>query len=248
MTQPATNAPAFGPGFFGKLPCYGDFLARGLPTSFITPWEDWLQRVWQLGWDRFGDVWPSLVSTGPVWRFALEADVCGAHPVAGLLMPSSDRLGRVFPLCLATALPGRTDPAALPITASDWYNRAEALLRQARDPALNLSAFTNRVYELGSPERRGPRSALTCNGPGWHVPLDPVHPPALSYPSLVHELAATLPQRYSLWWTLGTGRVTPSLTVCDGLPHPWAITAFFDGAWDYWGWSDAEAIYPEEAE
>jgi type VI secretion system protein ImpM len=238
---------AFGPGFFGKLPSYGDFVARALPASFLQPWEDWLQRVWQQGWDRFGDVWPPLVSDGPVWRFALEADVCGAEPVAGLLMPSVDRLGRVFPFCLVTAVPLRTDPAALPVTASSWYGRAEALLRQALpDPNLDLDAFARRVLDLGPLERGGPGPPLACNGPGWHVALDPTQPPALSYPALVHELAATLPQRYSLWWTLGAGRVAPSLTVCDGLPDPRAVTAFFDGAWDYWGWSDADAVCPED--
>ncbi len=248
MNQHAPTTPAFGPGFFGKLPSYGDYVARALPASFLTPWEEWLQGVWQSGWDRFGHVWPSLVGEGPVWRFALEAEVCGPHPVAGLLMPSTDRLGRVYPFCLVTAVPSRTDPAALPVSASTWYGQAESLLRRALTPNLDLDDFAAQVSDLGPPERRGPAPTLACSGPGWHVALDPNQPPALSYPALVHELAATLPQRYSLWWTLGTGRVAPSLTVCDGLPHQQAVTAFFDGAWDYWGWSNADAVYPEDVD
>jgi type VI secretion system protein ImpM len=239
---------AFGPGFFGKLPSYGDYLARALPASFLTPWEEWLQDVWQSGWDRFGNVWPPLVAEGPVWRFALEADVCGPDPVAGLLMPSADRLGRVFPLCLVTALSVRTDPAILPVIAGPWYNRAEALLRQSLTSDLELDAFARQVSELGVLERPTPTPTLACPGPGWHVTLDPNQPPALSYPALVHELAATLPQHYSLWWTRGAARVAPSLTVCDGLPDSQAVTAFFDGAWAYWGWSDADAVYPEDQE
>jgi type VI secretion system protein ImpM len=246
--NPRASTTAFGPGFFGKLPSYGDFLARALPASFLEPWETWLHEVWQSGWDRFGEVWAPLVAEGPVWRFALKAGVCGPDPVAGLLAPGADRLGRVFPLCLVTAVPAGTDPATLPVTASAWYGRAEALLRQALDPNLHLETFTTRVQGLGPPEREGPAPPLACTGPGWHVSLDPTQPPALSYPALVHELAATLPQRYSLWWTLGTGRVAPSLTVCDGLPDSRAVTAFFDGAWDYWGWSNADAVYPEDSD
>ncbi len=237
---------AFGPGFFGKLPSHGDFVARGLPASFLDPWEDWVHTIWQLGWERLGDVWPSLVTEGPVWRFALEADLCGPDPVAGLMMASCDRLGRVFPLCLAAAVPGRTDPATLPVTASSWYGRAEALLREALAPDLDRTVFEERVLRLGAPGRGTIGPALTRGSPGWHVALDPNQPPALSYPALVHDLAATLPDRYSLWWTLGAARVAPSLTVCDGLPNAGAVTAFFDGAWEYWGWDDADAMYPED--
>lgn len=240
------GAAAFGPGFFGKLPARGDFVARALPPAFLTPWEAWLHEVWKVAWERFGTVWPPLVSAGPVWRFALEAEVCGADPVAGLLAPSHDRTGRVFPLCLVAAVPPRTDPAALPVVASGWYGRAEALLRRALDPALDIEDFERRLAELGPPGRGAATPAPPGGSPGWHVALDPLQAPALSYPALVHELSTTLPHRYGLWWTLGAQRVGPSLVVSDGLPDANAITAFFDGAWDYWGWADADAVYPEE--
>ncbi|MEI6987130.1 MAG: type VI secretion system-associated protein TagF [Rhodospirillaceae bacterium] len=241
----AAERAAFGPGFFGKLPARGDFISRSLPQSFLMPWEDWLHRIWQIGWTRFGDVWPPLVSEGPVWRFVIEEEVCGPHAVAGLLAPSCDKLGRVFPLCLVSAVPGRSDPAALPVTASGWFCQAEALLRLARDPNLDIDAFDLRLSELGAPQRTV-LPTLRPNSPGWHVALDPAQAPALSYPALIHDLAATLPERFSLWWTLGAQRVRPTLVVADGLPKADAITAFYDGAWDYWGWNDADDIYPEQ--
>ena len=238
--------PAFGPGFFGKLPARGDFVARGLPVGFLNPWEDWLHGLWQVSWTHFGDVWPTLVSQGPVWRFALEAGLCGADPVAGLMAPSCDRLGRVFPLCVAAGVAGRSDPAALPITAGSWYGRAEALLRRGLDPTCDVDDFERNLQALGPPGRVPAAPALPKGSPGWHIGLDPAQAPALSYSALVHDLAVTLPERFSLWWTLGAHRVGPSMVVCDGLPGPDAITAFFDGAWDYWGWADADAVYPEE--
>ena len=237
--------PAFGPGYFGKLPARGDYLARGLPPSFLDPWEEWIHTVWQAGHQRLGEAWPPLISEGPVWRFVLDEDVCGPDAVAGLVIPSCDKLGRVFPLSLAAAIPGRSDPAALPITASGWYGRAEALLRKVLTPDLNFEAFEKRLRDLGSPGRAAPLS-LPKGSPGWHVALDPAHAPAIAYPALIHDLAATLPGRFSLWWTLGTKRVRPSMVVTTGLPDIAAVTAFWDGAWDYWNWADADALYPED--
>ncbi len=243
MKRQATAA--FGPGYFGKLPARGDYLARGLPPTFLDPWENWLHGVWHSGHQRFGEVWSPLIADGPAWRFVLDEDVCGPDAVAGLLIPSCDKLGRVFPLSLAAAIPGRSDPAALPITASDWYGRAEDLLRKALTPDFNLESFEKRLRELGTP-RRAPPLTQPKGSPGWHVALDPVQAPAISYPALIHDLAATLPDRFSLWWTLGTRRVGPSLVVASGLPDSAAVTAFWDGAWDYWGWTDGDALYPEE--
>ena len=243
MKRQATAA--FGPGYFGKIPARGDYLARGLPPSFLDPWEDWLHTVWHTGQQRFGDVWSPLIADGPAWRFVLDEDVCGPDAVAGLLVPSHDKLGRVFPLSLVAAIPGRSDPAALAVTASGWYGRAEALLRKALTPDINLEAFEHSLRELGSPGR-APPLAQPPGSAGWHVALDPAQAPAIAYPALIHDLAATLPNRFSLWWTLGTRRVGPSLVVASGLPDSAAVTAFWDGAWDYWGWSCADALYPEE--
>ena len=32
------------PGWYGKMPNLGDFASRRLPSRFIVPWDDWLQR------------------------------------------------------------------------------------------------------------------------------------------------------------------------------------------------------------
>lgn len=240
------SAAAFPPGFFGKLPARGDFITRGLPPSFLTPWEAWLHEIWRIEWQRFGDVWPSLVDSGPIWRFAFEGGACGPDAVAGLIAPSCDRTGRVFPLCVAAAVPPQADPAALPVIGSGWFGRAESLLRDALVPTAEPDHFEAQLRTLGPPGRSAAVAQLPEGAPGWHVALDPLQAPALSYPALIHELSTTLPARFTLWWTLGTRRVAPSLVVSSGLPGADALPAFFDGAWDYWGWADADAVYPEE--
>ena len=31
-------------GIYGKLPAFGDFVRRGLPSAFVRPWDEWLSN------------------------------------------------------------------------------------------------------------------------------------------------------------------------------------------------------------
>jgi len=89
-------------GLFGKLPAHGDFIRRALPDSFVEPWYAWLQQGMAearavLG-EGFSEAWPAA----PAWRFRLPAGACGPDEVVGVMLPSEDFVGRLFPLTLAT--------------------------------------------------------------------------------------------------------------------------------------------------
>lgn len=85
--------PAF--GYFGKLPCAGDFLRRDLSPGFLVPWDAWLQRL-------MTDLDASdAYLRAPIWRFALAPGLCGPRAASGILLPSVDRVGRRFPFCIA---------------------------------------------------------------------------------------------------------------------------------------------------
>lgn len=78
-------------GFFGKLPATGDFVWRGLPDAFRRHWDDWLTRhVAPL--QREGTDLPA----GGL-RFRLPS---GGRLAAGVIVPSRDSAGRLFPLSL----------------------------------------------------------------------------------------------------------------------------------------------------
>lgn len=90
-------------GFFGKLPATGDFVSRGLPDGFRRAWDGWITR----------HVAPRLREGAALpeggLRFRLTS---GGRAAAGVILPSQDSAGRVFPLCLiltADALPGPAD-------------------------------------------------------------------------------------------------------------------------------------------
>jgi len=115
-------------GLYGKLPSYGDFVRRALPGSFVQPWDEWLQAC--VAWLResqgasFDEAW----ARAPAWRFILPAGVCGPARVAGVLLPSTDNVGRAFPLTLAAVL---DDHEAQPGAA--WFEAVELAGTLARD-------------------------------------------------------------------------------------------------------------------
>ena len=106
-------------GFFGKLPCTGDFVARGLPPAFRGHWDAWVTR-YLAGRLKGSTPWP----TGGI-RFRL---VSGGRVAAGVIVPGQDSAGRVFPLSLLLIGANLPEPGML----DPWCDAALA----AAGPAL----------------------------------------------------------------------------------------------------------------
>ena len=127
MNDPAPRAgwpdPDAQIGFFGKIPTRGDFVRVGLPRSFISPWDDWLQVMLAASKTALGEQWQAAWMEAPVWRLLIQPGICGPDTVLGVFMPSVDRAGRYFPLTLACVAPRQDGNAA---AAQDWLNTAEA--------------------------------------------------------------------------------------------------------------------------
>lgn len=226
--QPDGTAPpdvaeaAFGPGFYGKVPARGDFVAVGLPRSFLNPWDTWLQGALTESRIRIGAAWDRLFAASPVWRFTLSPGLCGPRAVAGVMVPSADRVGRLYPFMLAAALPVGVDMATVPFGCAPWFGRAE----EAALAACQAGAEIDRIAaDLG---------ALGLPNPGFSA-RNPVHRARLI------EMVGTLPDTPSIWWTRGAHWVTPSLLACRSLPSNERFAAFIDNGWDRWGWEDLDA-------
>ena len=207
-----------GIGFHGKVPARGDFVGHGLPREVLDPWDVWLSAALGEAGRHLGASWERLFVGAPVWRFALSAGLCGETPLVGILMPSADRVGRLYPFTLAASLPDDLALAAAPTACAAWFNRAEAVAADACRVGADVDGLPARLAILGRPEP------------------EPVSPASAA---MVARLAGPLPEGASLWWTRGGGRVAPSLLSCPGLPGGARLTAFLDGAWDRWGWEDS---------
>lgn len=117
------------PGWYGKLPTLGDFASRRLDAAFIEPWDLWLGEGLAAQREQLGEAWLDAYLGSAVWRFVLMPGVLPAQAepaaLAGVLMPSVDRVGRYFPLTLVTRLPRLPASAGEVEALLGWLHRLE---------------------------------------------------------------------------------------------------------------------------
>jgi len=111
-------------GLYGKLPRHGDYVRRALPEGFAPRWGDWLaacmdRAVAALGREGLEAAWPGLGA----WRFQAAAGLFGPWAPTGILVPSRDAVGRLFPLTLVAA--------CSPLPEAAWFAALEALAVEA---------------------------------------------------------------------------------------------------------------------
>lgn len=114
-------------GWYGKIPSLGDFISRRLPTSFIDPWDAWLQRSIIASHTQLGESWLNVYLTCPIWRFIIMPGICGDNFFMGILMPSVDKIGRHFPLTIAIQIEPHPDALFTAFTAHTWYASLEII-------------------------------------------------------------------------------------------------------------------------
>lgn len=209
------------PGFFGKIPARGDFLARRVPPAVASTWETWLQAltatVRQTGEPGWQDAW----LTAPLWHFVLGRRLAAPYGAAGVMLASADRVGRLFPFTLI----GAASPAAT-LDAAAWAREAETLALGALGDDFDPSALDAALNRIGPPPApQGPNRP-----PGvWPLVLEE------DWPEHGDPLAENEAQQpgpgpdQSEWWTRGSDRVEPVRLRCPALPAGRTATAMVLG-------------------
>lgn len=198
------------PGFYGKLASQGDFVCRRLAPDFVRPWDAWLQAGMLESRARLGPDWLARYLNGPVWRFALGPGVCGRSAMAGVLLPSVDRVGRHFPLTVAVELPTLDGAALLAVAATGggWFDRLAAPALRAMCGAISVTALEAELAALGGPP------AVTASAAAQPAPL-----------ALARALCPDGLVDCSLFWT-DDGCLEPAgLMLKCGLPAPASFSA-----------------------
>ncbi len=236
-------------GLYGKLPSHGDFLRRRTSDGFVSTWDAWLQQCMSASRSALGDRWLDVYLTSPAWRFSAAAGACGAAPLAGLMVPSVDRVGRYFPLTIVAELPSHVSPVAAAAGAPRFYERAERLVIDTLEAdRVDFESFDEHVARLAeelSALSLRPSVLLTEGAsilsiePGAHGCRVPIGSPAQLSSVFEQLLAACLSTEYAplmVWWTDGSSIVEPSCVISTGLPHPDAFAAFLEGSWSEYRW------------
>lgn len=226
--------PNPGTGFFGKLPCAGDFVQRRLPSSFVDAWDRHFENAVAESRSELGGGWHEAYHASPVWRFLLTPGVCGESAWLGIMGPGVDRVGRCFPMVIATPL--MAEPASATKLFTDtvaWFDAAEQVHSAAQtDARISVEVFDDRVAGLGDPLAQTSTTASLrdidwTTASHWRLPL----PPALAVESFLGELRERLCQvsgPWSLWWTAGSERVPACVLAVRGLPAASAYASFLD--------------------
>jgi type VI secretion system protein ImpM len=212
-------------GYYGKLPSRGDFITQRLAAGFVDAWDAWLQAGLVESKAALGEAWLDAYLSAPLWRFLLPAGVAGGSAMMGMLMPSVDRAGRYFPLTLASTVPG--EPAlSYCFSCSAWFAQLEKAALHALDEGVALEEFESGVAALGSPP-----PAVAAQTEDWgegatRVTLqrDEFDPTA---PFAAFAAAAIYDGR-TVFWTLGSPRVAPSVLLLAGLPPAKRFASMLD--------------------
>ena len=224
------NGPAIA-GWYGKIPCLGDFISRRLPADFINEWDLWLQHGMAASRVQLGEQWLDLYLTGPIWRFVLMPGVCGtAQGIwSGVLMPSVDRVGRHFPLTIALLNDPRPEMMLTVFSAQRWY----ATLERIALATLNVNALPddlerNLADNPFSALEPSPRRHEAQELAAWwrHASNSPpktfMLPTETSLPDLLEEAAEDILTASALgksfWWTVSSEAGPTQLRCFMGLP------------------------------
>ncbi len=194
---------AFRCGFTGKAITCGDFIARGLPPAVRAAWDDILGLIARESRAVLGAAWEDAWMEAPLWHFCLGAGVLSPDTVHGVLIPSLDRVGRLFPFSVLAACA----PAGQPVR--NWALQAEALACSALDDDFDPDALITTLGRLQQPELVLPGAsafgevALPENPGDW--------------PTLVDQ-SPTPPPGTTQWWCRGARLVTGVIATREGLP------------------------------
>jgi type VI secretion system protein ImpM len=221
-------------GAFGKLPALGDFLRMDLPQGFVDPWDRWLQEGMLAARGALGDRWQDCYFSAPLWRFALSPGLAGASAMMGVMMMSVDRVGRQFPLTLASPVADGAPVLVQHFVSGTLYAELEALALDALEDGMTRDILAQRLSAMTLPPApplplvQAGRGGLVLRGSAAH--------------GLVPELAAMQAgarfRKPSVWAAeLDDGL---RLMVCEGLPAGGQLLGLFDMLAQVWQPAEAE--------
>lgn len=207
-------------GFYGKLPTYGDFIQKRLPTDFINPWHEWLQAGMLACRERDPQGWMTYYLNCPAWNFVLPAGLCGQQPIAGVTIPSVDRVGRYFNFTLASILPEAIDPAVFAHAHARWMENLEDLALSILEEEMDQDAIERSINESAAELHWHPPSyTLFSAGVDHNKVIASEHSAVTEMiPEMMHQLVSREQESYGLWWHLGSSQVSAQMVTCANMP------------------------------
>jgi len=231
-------------GYHGKVPSHGDFVSRGLPATFVSPWDIWLQEAIHTSRQQLGNEWLDYYLTSPLYRFILSPGICGDSVWMGILMPSVDRVGRYYPMTISQKSPDNINSFLAFQVYDDWFKQIESLALSCLNDDFNLDNFYQQICQLRTDTQN---QTIDQDKPAierynlsfpsaLRQPISSIKSIPDILPSILDKLLKDHCLAYSVWYTQGSEHVAPSLLICTGLPPFDGVAAMLDGNWQERGW------------
>ena len=148
-------------GFYGKLPSAGDFLRLNASGTELQLLDRWLSEAIAMA-ERSGDDWPEVYSGAAPLSFMLHDDSGKSERcVLGAMVPSSDQIGRRFPMVVFTALDRQLVSEYPALPHHEFLRDARALL--AGCERLTRETLEASVARIGPPNSEALDRARTAH-------------------------------------------------------------------------------------
>jgi len=242
-------------GFYGKLPSLGDFASRRLQKDFIISWDGWLQSSLAASQEVLGEQWLKYYLISPIWRFALSPGLCGKDAWLGIVMPSVDRVGRYFPLTIASKVNANTSLIHSFSQASNWFEELETAAIEALENNLAIETFDEMVRNIA------PCESIIKNTNLKHFDNQSMEKSTIylgfehsdmsieqMFPDITSQLLATYLPGHSLWCTTGSEEINPAFLVVNGLPHATTYVGMIMGQFQQTDVVVTQPIIPQTSE
>lgn len=230
-------------GFYGKLPSHGDFVSRRLPRTFIEAWDQWLQGCIASSNEQLGNDWLDTFLFSPLWRFGLSSGICGDDAWAGVLMPSVDKVGRYFPLTVASKV-NANQLKQLFLPDCGWFEAISQLALSSLEYEFDLQEFDKQLQELCLNDFLNDQSTEVCINKlnpasaksAFRFEMETVRETEQAFVQLGEKLKERYLNRCSYWCATDSESSGASLLICEGLPPIDAYVGFLTGNWPQVGW------------
>ncbi len=211
-------------GAFGKMPGLGDFFRFNTPPGFVEVWDQWLQEHILETRQALGEGWHDTYMSAPIWRFTLAAGLAGAHKVQGVLMPSVDRVGRLFPLTLMAPLDGDSTALADHFAARPVFTALEDIALDMLEDGHTRDGLQERLGAIRPPKPADTSPLRTFFGSMVMRRGDAS--------AIAAELAGQRFHQPSVWSTEIDGH--PQMLICEKLPGRDAALGLIDTTARIW--------------
>jgi type VI secretion system protein ImpM len=122
----------------------------GFGRNLQSALDAWLQAGLQAAQQELGEDWERRFRLMPAWRFIVERGLWGPATIAGVLLPSLDRVGRSFPLVIAAQLHGFAEHPRQLYLDETWFTAAEAIAESSSKRDFDIDHFTASLKRLRS--------------------------------------------------------------------------------------------------